>query len=101
MQEPPDYLLRLSLVDFHYTLKYTPKVSCNSPHRETARHVAIYKHWYIDCKECGRRITLEIYTGKTIIGKRRGEKLRCPACLQESTYSGDDFRTELLKPLAL
>ena len=54
-----------------------------------------FKHWYIDCKVCGRRITLEIYshTHADVVQRRSTEKLRCPTCLQESNYSGDDFLT--------
>jgi hypothetical protein len=62
--------------------------------------VANYKHWFIDCKGCGRRITLEIYTGAAIGGNRSAEKLRCPTCNQEATYSGDDFKTVELQASA-
>jgi hypothetical protein len=55
--------------------------------------MAPYKHWFVDCKQCGRRITLEIYSGKATPVNRRDAKLTCPGCLQEFTYSGDDFKT--------
>jgi len=54
------------------------------------------KHWYIDCKECGRGITLETYTGNHAAIDRPDETLRCPTCHKESIYSGDDFKTAKL-----
>jgi transcription elongation factor Elf1 len=51
------------------------------------------KQRFLDCKSCGRRITLEMYTGNHHVVNRRDEKLTCPRCLEESTYSGDDFKT--------
>jgi hypothetical protein len=53
-------------------------------------------HRYIDCKDCAARITLETYTGEPVFGNRLSEKLTCPSCHKESTYSGDDFRTAKL-----
>jgi len=51
------------------------------------------KHWYIECKACGRRITLEIYNRESAIRNRREEKLECPTCRKEHSYSGADFKT--------
>jgi hypothetical protein len=55
--------------------------------------LANYKRRYIDCKACGHRITLQIYTGDAVVENGVVEKLLCPDCLKESTYSGDDFKT--------
>lgn len=54
------------------------------------------KHWYVHCKQCRDRITLETYTGETVFRSRLDEKLTCPTCLKESTYSAEDFRTAKL-----
>ena len=51
---------------------------------------------YVDCKECGARITLQIHTGEAMPGDITGDILTCPTCLKGSTYSGEDFRTEKL-----
>src|ERR1051326_762647 len=57
-----------------------------------------FKHWYIHCKTCGHRITLEIHNHDHVdlIQCRSAEKLRCPSCFNERTYSGDDFKTAVL-----
>lgn len=57
-----------------------------------------FKHCYIDCKACGRRITLEVqnHDHADAIQKRRAEKLRCPTCLIVSSYLGDEFKTATL-----
>jgi hypothetical protein len=62
--------------------------------------LANYRYWFIDCKECGRRITLEIHNHNhaELIQGRSAEKLRCPTCLKECTYSGADFKTGELAP---
>jgi hypothetical protein len=57
--------------------------------------MATYKHWYTDCKGCSGRITLEIYTGNMAVANLRNENLRCPVCLDESKYSGGDFKTNI------
>jgi hypothetical protein len=54
--------------------------------------VAHFKCWYVCCKECGRRITLETYTGESVARDYRDETLECPECRTESAYSGDDFK---------
>ena len=54
--------------------------------------MAKYKFRYIDCRECGHRITLQTYTGH-VVSSRLGEDIKCPECHKESVYSGDDFRT--------
>ena len=48
-----------------------------------------YKFRYIDCKQCGYRSTLQIYTGHAL--SRVSENIMCPQCGKDSTYSGDDF----------
>jgi len=52
------------------------------------------KHLYVACKECNNRITLQIHTG--LAGEPLDEKLTCPSCHKESTYSGEDFKMEKL-----
>ena len=54
--------------------------------------MATYKNWYFNCKACGRRITLEVYTGASVARPDRNEKLQCPKCHEESIYSCDDFK---------
>ena len=49
------------------------------------------KHLYVDCKECGHRITLQVHTGEA--GDPLHENLTCPDCRRESAYSPDDFKT--------
>ena len=58
--------------------------------------LASYKHWFIECKSCGSRITLEIYTGNPAVVDRQNEKLACPLCLNESVYYCEDFKTAKL-----
>jgi len=58
--------------------------------------LANFKHWYVDCKTCGSRITLEIFTGHSASSNRQDEVLKCPTCLNERPYSGDDFKTASL-----
>jgi hypothetical protein len=56
--------------------------------------MATYRFWYLNCKKCRRRITLETYTGAGVArAYRKKERLQCPECRKESTYSGDDFKT--------
>jgi hypothetical protein len=55
--------------------------------------LAGYKHWFIECKSCGSRITIEVYTGNPAVVDRQNEKLACPVCLKESAYYGEDFKT--------
>jgi DNA polymerase II large subunit len=55
----------------------------------TFKHGA--KQLYVDCKECGSKITLQVYTGEA--GDPLGENLTCSICLKGSTYSGADFKT--------
>ena len=50
-----------------------------------------YKFRYIDCKECGCRSTLQIYTGHAL--SLVSEDIECPQCGKESAYCGDDFRS--------
>ena len=45
---------------------------------------------YIDCKQCGDRITLQIYTGPIVLS-RAAENIKCTICGAEHVYSGDDF----------
>jgi predicted Zn-ribbon and HTH transcriptional regulator len=49
---------------------------------------------YVDCKECGHKITLQVHTGDA--GDPFKENLTCPDCLRESAYSLDDFKTAQL-----
>jgi hypothetical protein len=58
--------------------------------------LANLKYWYVDCKACGSRITLEIFTGVTVPSNRSTEILKCPTCLNECPYLGDDFKTAAL-----
>ena len=39
-----------------------------------------------------------LFSDRTVVVVRRAEKLRCPSCHTERTYSGDDFKTGVLTP---
>jgi hypothetical protein len=54
--------------------------------------LANYKY----CKQCGSRLTLDVHTGEGIAKHHDDEKLLCPVCLKESTYSSDDFKTAVV-----
>ena len=58
--------------------------------------LANFNHWYVDCKACGSRITLEIFTGQSAPSNRPDEVLKCPTCLNERQYLRDDFKTAAL-----
>ena len=58
--------------------------------------MASYQWFYINCKECGATITLDVHTGKGVAVRLGDERLSCPVCLKESTYSSDDFKTAKL-----
>jgi hypothetical protein len=64
--------------------------------QNTQKNAQGTRHWFIDCKQCGGRITLETYSGEAVFRNRPDEKLTCPSCFKESTYSGDDYRTAKL-----
>ncbi len=48
------------------------------------------KSKYIDCKQCGHKMTLEVYAGPVKVS-RTAETIKCPKCGAENVYSGDDF----------
>lgn len=49
-----------------------------------------FRHIY--CKSCGCKLTLQTYTGNTILSPVV-DNIECPKCGTESAYSGDDFGT--------
>jgi len=48
--------------------------------RIAAQMVNKLKHWYVDCKGCARKITLQIYIGDGFTATHSDEILKCPAC---------------------
>ena len=65
------------------------------------RNLMSFEHTYIDCKACGRRITLAIhsYEHVPVSQHRRAEKLQCQVCFKVCVYFGDDFKTATLTHL--
>jgi hypothetical protein len=90
----PEQLGELRTVMLANNARVMKEMATRPLHKEDGATSA--RHWYIDCKECARRITLEIYSAEAAFGNRLSEVLTCPTCLKESMYSGDDFKTATL-----
>jgi predicted Zn-ribbon and HTH transcriptional regulator len=85
----PDQIEKVRAVMLANNEQVMEEMARRSKKARRTKHGA--KHLYVDCKECGHKITLQVHTGDA--GDPLNENLTCPDCLKESAYSLDDFKT--------